>query len=178
MWLAWLHHERRDPERMSEHQVLATIDALLKDAGVGLKAKVDALVILLGPATTIRSDFNFVKWALRGRANPSQAPNVMLAPRRWTPDQKLPNKPQRDAWCEIEIGLETFGTDPAQIQDEVTIWATALAQCIDGLRAFSDANGGTVVDVDDPLSFQFGEFTGPASSGFLARVTVLERSSL
>lgn len=166
---------------MSQRDVLATTDALLRDPAAGLTAKVDALVVLetdsLGDIG-IRSDFNFVKWALRGVANPSQSPNVMLRPRRWSPDQKLPGKPQRDARGEIEIGFETFGTDPAEIQENVTMVATGLAQCIDGLRDYSDAHGGTVLDVEDPLVFEFGEFAGPASAGFLARVRVLERSSL
>jgi hypothetical protein len=160
---------------VSQRQVLVTALALLQDNGVGLKAKTDALA---GQSTaTIRSDFNFTKWTLRGPLNPAAAPNVMLRPRSWNPDQKLAVKPDRTSWSEIEIGYEYFGTDPDEIQENITIVATAVAQVLDGLRDYSDAHAGTIADVRDPLQFLFGEFAGPSSAGFIARATILERSS-
>jgi hypothetical protein len=160
---------------VSQRQVLVTVLALLQDNGVGLKAKTDALAGQ--SSSTIRSDFTFTKWALRGPLNPAAAPNVMLRPRLWRPEQKLAAYPDRTSTCLIEIGYEYFGTDADEIQENLTIVATALAQSLDGLRDFSDAHAGSIVDVNDPLEFQFGEFAGPTSAGFLARATILERSS-
>lgn len=169
---------------MSEYQVLAIFRALLRDPVVGLKAKVDALVLALAPASAIRSDFNYTRWAFGAVTNPATKPNVMLRPGAWAGDEKL-GTGQRDATAVVDVGYEIFGTDPDEIEDNVTIVAAAVAQCaVDELRAYSDAHGGTIVDVVDPFTVQFGEFAGSgvgvgaASSGFLARITVQERSSL
>lgn len=168
---------------MSVHQVLGTTRDMLADDAAGLAAKVATLVAALRatpfqPSSSILTNFNFTKWALRGSMNPASAPNVMLRPARWLAVQKLANKPDRDGDVAIEIGYEIFGGDPDVIQDNVSIVATALAECLDGLRAYSDAHQGTVIQVLDPIEWRFGEFAGPTSAGFLALVTVQERSAL
>lgn len=157
---------------MSQQQILATVQALLEDATEGLAARTTALAA--GDAR-IRSDFHFVPWQLSDRPHPTQQPNVMLRPRQWQPGLRRLTT-IRDAQVAIEIGYEYFGTDAQAIQDNVTLVATALAQVLDGLRDYSDAHGGTVIDVLDPLTFAFGQFSGPTSNGFLCTVTLEERS--
>lgn len=162
---------------MSMRQVLDTVRGLLKDDIVGLKAKADALILADPPESIVRTDFHFIRWAFSTLTNPTQKPNVIVRPGSWRGDEML-GTGQRDAICIVEIGYEQFGTDPDEIEDGLALIAAALPRCVlDGLRAYSDAHGGTIVDVIDPIEVQFGEFAGAASSGFLARVTVLERSS-
>lgn len=167
---------------MSAHQVVATMRALLQDPVVGLRAKAMALADQLQPVGAVRFEFNFTRWAFGRQMNPATMGNVMLRPSSWRGDEKLATQ-QRDAQCTIEIGYEMFATDPDEIEDNVTIIAAAIAQCaVDELRAYSDAHGGTIVDVIDPIEVQFGEFAGvpgsATSNGFLARITVFERSSV
>lgn len=159
---------------MSQKQVLATVDGLLKDAVRGLTAKATALA---AGDPTILTDFNFVRWALGGTMQPATKPNVMSRPGSWTPQTRNDANPHRDAFAAIEIGYEFFGADPDAIQANVALVATALAQVIDELVQYSVDTGGTVVDVQEPIEFLFGQFAGPTSHGFLARVTVFERSS-
>jgi hypothetical protein len=161
---------------MSQQQVLATLEACLQDVVDGLAAKVTALaaVVATDPAT-IRVDFNFVKWKLAGAMQPARTPNVMLRPGRWSVGLKQAN--HRDGVTNVEVGAEWFDADPSVLQDNIVITATALAQVLDGLRDYSDAHGGSIVDVIDPIEFLFGEFSGPASSGFTAAIQIQERSA-
>jgi hypothetical protein len=160
---------------VSQREILTTVNALLVDAAVGLRAKTEALAA--ESERVIAVDYRFVKWALAGKMQTSTQPNVMTRPVRWQPDAKNEGRPHRDATAQLEIGYEYFGADPEDIQENVTIAATALAQVLDELAGYSLANAGTVYDVVDPIDFQFGQFSGPVSNGFIARVTVLERSS-
>jgi hypothetical protein len=82
-----------------------------------------------------------------------------------------------DASVEIEIGYEYFGAESDDIQDNVTLASVAIAKVVDALRDFSDATQGTIVTVVDPISYDYGQFTGPTSHGFLATITLLERST-
>jgi hypothetical protein len=84
----------------------------------------------------------------------------------------------RDAFVDIEIGYEYFGGVLTQIQNNVAIVATALAQVLDQLRAYSDAHAGTIIEVDNSVRYDFGQFAGPTSHGFIATITVQERSSV
>lgn len=159
---------------MSQDQVLATARALFEDPALGLRAKVIALAAG-NPA--ILTDFAFVRWALAGTMQAATKVNVMIRPGAWRPNPKNEGRPQRDATASIEIGLELFAADPDVIQNNVALMATAVAQVLDELVPYSHATGGTILDLEDPIEFLFGQFAGPTSHGFLARVTVFERST-
>lgn len=126
-------------------------------------------------ASVIRTNLNFVKWKLAGRPQPASGANVMLRPLTWDVEQIRGNL--RDSDVRIQIAYETFDADPDAIQDNITLAMTALVQCLDRLRDWSDAHDGTVVDITEPIAFAIGEFDGPTSSGFIATVTIRERGS-
>ena len=159
---------------MSQAQVLETTRALFEDPALGLRAKVIALA---AGDPAILTDFAFVKWALAGTMQAATKVNVMIRPGSWRPDVKNQGRPHRDAFAQFEVGLELFAADPDTIQANVALMATAVAQVIDELVEYSADTGGTIADVDDPIEFLFGQFATPTSHGFLARVTVFERST-
>lgn len=161
---------------MSVLQVLATVNGLLADDALGLAERVSALAA--GDTPRIRADFTFVPWALESPLKDTRSPNVMTRPRNWRPEVKKGDTAHRDAWVDLEIGYEYFGGVLADIQDNVAIVATALAQVLDSLRAYSDAHAGTVFEVEDSVRYDFGQFAGPTSHGFIATITVQERSSV
>lgn len=154
-------------------QILFTVDGALQDPTLGLSARIAALK---GVDDRIRDDVQFKAWAMAGTMTDTRAPNVMLRPRRWLATSKASDTGHRDADAQLDIGYEYFGGDPQHIQDNVALVATALVQVIDELRAYSDATGGTIIDVTDPVLFEFGQFAGPVSNGFLATLTLTERS--
>lgn len=160
---------------MSVPQVLATVNGLLADGALGLSARVTALA---AGDSTIQAVFSYVPWALEGPLKDTRTPNVMLRPRNWRPDVKAGDTGHRDAYVDIEIGYEYFGGVLTQIQNNVAIVATALAQVLDQLRAYSDAHAGTILEVDNSVRYDFGQFAGPTSHGFIATITVQERSSV
>ncbi len=131
-----------------------------------------------GDVPRIQTVFGYVPWALEGPLKDTRAPNIMTRPRNWRPEVKKGDTAHRDAWVDIEIGYEYFGGVLADIQDNVAIVATALAQVLDQLRAYSDAHAGTIIEVDDSVRYDFGQFAGPTSHGFIATITVQERSSV
>lgn len=159
---------------MSARQVRKTVQALLKDPAQGLSQAVAALALAEG-ASDIRTDFNYVPAALTGKMLPSGAPNIVVRGRQWRPDQKL-RGPQRDAIVIVEIDAEFTGADPEQLEDQIEITAIAIAQVLDSLVDYSIASNGTVVDVQDPLSFTIGQFGGPITTdGFRMQATIQER---
>lgn len=162
---------------MSVIDVIGTVRTCLADATVGLAAAVSALAGTAEKPERVRVDFNFVKWKLSGASNPQPTtmPNVMLRPKRWDADLKRANL--RPGIVLVEIGIEWFDAETDVLQDNITIGMVALARVIDGLRDYSDAHGGTIIDVRDPIEFIVGEFDGPASSGFLATIEIEERST-
>lgn len=160
---------------MSMQQVLDTIDGALRDPVIGLSAAVSALA---DGDERIRADFAHGKWALAGTLNDSRSPNVMLRPRRWLAIAKRNDVGHRDAEAQVDIGYEFFGADVLQIQENIALVATALAQVLDALRQYSDDTGGTIIETVDPILFEFGQYQGPTSNGFLATITIIERSTL
>lgn len=159
---------------MSMQQLLDLVDGALKDPDIGLSVAVSALA---DGDERIRADFVHVEWALAGAMADTRSPNVMMRPRRWLAESKVSDTRHRDAEAQIDIGYEYFGSDPRHIQDNIALVATALAKVIDELVAYSTATGGTLIEVRDPVLYEFGQFTGPTSNGFLATITLLERSS-
>jgi hypothetical protein len=144
---------------MSMREVLVLVDALLQDPTYGLAAMVDSLEGAV--PTKVRSEFNFVAWGLRTEVvRQTSKPNVMLRPGTWTPNARYVGTNQ------LEV-----------IQNELALVATAVARVMDTLVAYSAAHGGTVYDIEDPMQFLFGQFAGVVSNGFLATITLLERST-
>lgn len=164
---------------MSALDVIATLRDCLQDDTVGLAAAVAGLAPNASDPTRIRLDFNFVKWKLAGASvqQTTLTPNVMLRPRSWRPELKRANL--RSSVVLIDVGMEWFDSETDVLQDNIVIGATALARVLDGLRDYSDAHGGTVIDVIDPINYVFGEFEfdGPVSSGFLATIQIEEQSA-
>lgn len=158
---------------MSMPQILATWDALVRDPDVGLAAKVEALALSNG--ADIRSDFNYLAWALQGQLSATQSPNVMMRPLRWLAQPK--DGGQRDADAEIQFGYEYFGADLGDIQENVTLVSVAFAQVVDEFRNYSDRVGATFLELAGAIAYDFGQFAGPTSHGFLATITLTERSS-
>lgn len=161
---------------MSARQVRKLAQALLKDPVQGLSQAVAALALAEG-VSGLSTDFNFVRASLSGKMLPSGQPNIAVRARGWRPDQKL-RSPQRDSLVTLEVMAEFTGADPAQIEDQLEITAIAVAQVLDSLRSYSDAHNGTVLDVQDPISFDIGQFGGPTTTdGFVCQATVMERST-
>jgi hypothetical protein len=161
---------------MSVPQVLATYDGLLTDPVLGLSARIAALAA--GDTPRIRTDFTRVPWALESPLKDTRTPNVMTRPRNWRPQVKKGDTGHRDAYVDLDTAYEYFGGVLADIQDNVAIVATALAQVLDCLRAYSDTHAGTIIEVEDSVRYDFGQFVGPTSHGFIATITVQERSSV
>jgi hypothetical protein len=174
---------------MSQRQALAIVQALLEDETLGLRAKTEALASSLPNAPTgnpgpLSADFAFYRGALPGALRPTTRGNVMLRPVRWITNPRIGQDAGsggvREGTAPIEIGFETFGASHEDNVDEATLVATALVQCLDGIREFADANktrfGACVVGIAPGMDFSFGDFEGPASYGFLARITVEEES--
>lgn len=171
---------------MSARKVLTTVRAALEAPGTGLAARAAALALAEGLTSgaapnRIRTDFAFVRWILTGQMQTATQPNVSVVPRGWGTELMLPNETHRDGDVPLQISYESFHSDPAEIEDNVTIVAAALAQVLDRLREFSDANAGTVLQVRVPVLFTFGPFAAHvgsvASSGFVCALTVHERGT-
>jgi hypothetical protein len=164
---------------MSIRQVENTLIALLKDGSLGLAVTVERLAVqVLSPddADTVRSDFDFNRWTMPGQAvRPATRANVMTRPRRWRPGVVMNG--WREAVAQIDIGFESFKPEQSQQELQIAITATALAAVLDQAEAYSDANGGTILRVQNPLQYTFGYFESPTSAGFIATVTVDERSN-
>lgn len=168
---------------MSASQVLQTVKDAIADEVSGLAVKAEALKALDAPALSrVRTDYNVVPHSLSDRMQPTGQPNVAVSVRRYMADQQLSNAPTRDALAELQVAVEYVEADQQVIEDSASLTATALLQVLDGLREYSDANGGTVLDLSTQgagmqVDVQFGRFDGPVQSfGFVARFTVMERS--
>jgi hypothetical protein len=162
---------------VSARQVRKTVRALLEDPMVGLKPTIIALANT-EVLSDIVSDFNFVRGALSGKMLPSALPNVAVNARTWNPEQKVV-KPQRDSRVIVDVSIEFFGADQEQLEDQADLTVIAVVKVLDGLREYSDANGGTIVDVEDPYRISIGQFGGPITTeGFLLSATIIERSTV
>ena len=174
---------------MSASQVLTTVLAALTDEATGLAAKAEALKAdgtleaELPALNRVRTDYAIVRHSLSDRMQPTGQPTVAVSVRRYMADQQLPPSTGRDALCEMQVACEYVEADQQVIEDSASLTATALLQVLDGLREYSDASGGTVLDLNDQgvgaaVDVQFGRFDGPVQSfGFVARFTVMERSA-
>lgn len=161
---------------MSARQVLLTTDALLRDGALGFVATLAALLVASPPTTALQSATNITRLRPRDSMQPTTGPRLSLQLRTATADVVQPA--QRDGHVELAARYETFEANDETLELQVAYAASALAKVLlDNLRTYSDAHGGTVVDVENPLSFVFGQFDGPVAAGFIATIVITERSS-
>lgn len=159
---------------MSWREVLHTVEALLRDPHVGLAHHAELLEATV--ATPVRTDFEFIDWAIVGVELPTRKPTVLLRPLRMQQDTRY-RAGRRDGQSIIEILFETHGAEPQHVRGEVVVVADAVMHCMDHLREFSDQTGGTVVDIAPPMLFERHQPASPTQGGFLATITIQERSS-
>jgi hypothetical protein len=161
---------------VSARQVRQTVRALLEDSALGLKPSVIDLATSEG-VSGVSSDFHYVRGHLTGKMQPTGQPNISVDARTWRPEQKVV-KPQRDSRVVVQIQGEFSSADPDQLEDQRDLTVIALVKCLDGLREYSDAHAGTVLDVEDPYNIDIGVFGGPITTeGVSCNFTVLERST-
>jgi hypothetical protein len=155
--------------------VIKTLSDALQDVATGLAVKA---VALTGALPNIRTDYVFAPWILSGEMKMAGAPNVAIAPTIGAANLKIPAETQRDGEWRLDISVEFFDADPVTIMNNVGVSVTALFQVLDTLREYSDAHGGTIMQVMEPLSLRFGQFAGASSTnGFTLTATIQERGN-
>lgn len=164
---------------MAIDQVIATVNALLQDASEGLAPRVTALLALRGLAPdAVRTDPFFDEWLLAGKMHPAGAPRVLVRPQRTIANQvPFPGNTRR-ADVALVVQFRYFAAEVVEIERAAGLYGTALLMALDGLDAYSRAQGGTVMDLHDPITIDFGTFDGtPTSGGWEAAFTLLEDSA-
>jgi hypothetical protein len=179
---------------MSMRQVLDTVDALLKDDALGLTATTIAFADghpeIVGMPGPLRADYNFVKWALPGQSmRPTQyAGNVMLAPVDAGDENNGPGGTISENVAIIEVGFETFGASTDDVQNQLMLTYVALRQMLFGTpqrmglieyaqQMVSGVRRGTIYEIANPVRFRFAQYESATSGGWLASITILERST-
>lgn len=156
--------------------VIKTLGDALADPVTGLAAKA---VALTGALLDIRTDYRFQPWVLSGELKMAGQPNVAIAPTSGAANLKYPQQTMRDGEWRIDISVEFFDADPQTIMDNVGVTVTALFQVLDTLREYSDAHGGTILQVFEPVGLRFGQFAGVSTTnGFTATATIQERANI
>jgi hypothetical protein len=164
---------------MSRREVLNTVNALLRDDALGLRAMTEAVAghadAPLGQPGPFSSDFNFVPWSNDRVIQPTSRGNVMVKPGRFAAKSKYTTAPDREARVQIFIGYECYGASIEDVhnQQELVIGATLLV--LDQLRYYSDANRGTIADFEGDIVFDPDD-DGATWGGFVCDFTVNERS--
>lgn len=161
---------------MSARQVLDLVDDLLRDPAEGFVITLAALIAASPPETAIRSTTNITRLRAREGIQPTTEPRLSAHLRRAVAETVQPL--QRDGKVTIDIHYETFEANEEALEQQIAYASSALTKVmLDNLRGYSDAHGGTVVEIDDRIEFAFGVFDGPVSAGFIASVVITERSS-
>lgn len=163
---------------MSARQVLLTADGLLKDGAKGFVAEFTQLLIDAPPpaGVLVQSATDVTRKRVRDRMPAATKPRLALTLRSSAADLVQPGA--RDGGVGLSVRYETFEANEDNLEFQVAYAASALTKCLlDNLRDYSDAHQGTVVDVATPVTFQFGEFDGPVSAGFVATISITERSA-
>lgn len=166
---------------MSERQVIATLRAALQDAAIGFAPTVAAVLAAEGIAAGIvTTEYNFVRWiGAEKLAAPSMGHEVAIYPSTSRETLELPLESLREGLIDLTLTFTTFHSDAGVIEDNILVHAAALRRVLDRLREFSDANGGTVAQVVEPITVDFLTNAGAATSaGFRARFTIEERSTV
>jgi hypothetical protein len=165
---------------MSQSSLMALLDAFLADPVVGLAASIEKFVeyspraMALGPEQ-IRTDFRFIDYQAVGVVQPTMQPSVIVETVEYRLRGRIAN--ERDAVLVARITIEyTDGTEAVLLANR-DVCADALGSMLtDYFRDYSDAHGGTVVEVLDEVAIQEGQFQGATTSGLVAIAQILERT--
>lgn len=161
---------------MSARQVLSLCDGLLADPLQGFVVTLAALIAADPPTVDLRAETEISRRRPTGQLKPTTSPTLSINLRAATTTAVQPPQ-QRDGRVELTARYECVIADEEALELQVAFAAAALSKMfVENLRAYSDANDGTVVEIEDPLTFAFGEFEGPVSAGFIANITIRERS--
>jgi hypothetical protein len=162
---------------MSAREVLITTEDLLKDPAVGFVATLAALIAAAPPPVPgLRSETEITRKRPPGSMSPAHTPQLGITLQ--SASTAAVQMPHRDGRVGMAVRYECFEADEEKLEHQVAYAAAALSRVIvEHLREYSDTHGGTVVEIDNPLSFAFGEFDGPVSAGFVASLLITERSS-
>lgn len=165
---------------MAMSAVLATIQQRLADPTTGLAVKAAARATALGyQAGRVRTDFVYEKWSLSGQMREATATTFAIAPDSFAAPEKRFTSERRDSRLAVLVSCQVFDGDVDSLQDNIVAVSEAFIQCMDDLVAFSTANGGTIVNLEDPITVTFTDFNGePTQGGFLAQFTVFDRSTI
>lgn len=156
--------------------VIKTLGDALADGVTGMGVRAAALAAAAG-LLDIRTDYRFQPWILSGEMKMAGQPNVAIAPAIGAATLKIPAETHRVGEWRLDISVEFFDADPQVITDNVGIAVTALFQVLDTLREYSDAHGGTIRQVVEPVGLRFGQFAGASSTnGFTVTATIQEES--
>jgi hypothetical protein len=161
---------------VSAREVLQTVDGLLADPAMGFVVTLAALIATDPPSVPIVSDTAISRRRPDGQLVNTTRPNlsVNLAGAEST----LVQPGQKDGRVQLRARYECFHADEETLELQLAYAAAAFSKMItEYVREYSDAHGGTIVEVADTIGFSFGEFDGPVSAGFIATFTVIERSS-
>jgi hypothetical protein len=163
---------------MTMRQVLDTSLAAFEDPAIGIKVQVGALIALGAPP--ISDQFRFAKWAVRTRLKDARTHSLVVRPGQGADQTKLQQTLERDGIQVIEVATECFDADLERLQDKLTVVQSAMLLVLDRLVDFSGGTGGTIYEVIDPVTTDYGEFDGTpsgTSAGFVSRITLNERSA-
>ena len=156
-------------------QVIATTQAAINAQVVGF------VTALAAGDPDINTTFVSDAWVVSGHMKEAGASTLVVRPARTGAEIKRFGGQTRDAKHRLEVAFEFFHPDPPVIQKNIATWATAVSQVIDGLYEYSNANGGTIANVDpdgEGMDIQFGDFGGtPTTSGFILSFAVHERGT-
>lgn len=164
---------------MSARQVLKTVDEMAADAAVGFVITLAALIAADPPpvGVALRSETEISRRRPQGQMKPATSPQLSFNVTGATTTAVQPPF-QRDGRVRITARYEVTEADENNLEYQVAYAAAALSKMfVENLRAYSDAHGGTVVEIEDPIQFSFGQFEGPVADGFLAEITIIERST-
>ena len=164
---------------MSERQVIALLRAELADPVVGFAAAVAEVIALEAIAAGIvTTEYNFPKWIRASQLAPaSSGHDVSIVPARSSETLEIPAETVRFGTVDIQLDFSTFHSDADTIEENLLVHAAALRRCLDRLREYSDAHAGTVDQVIEPITIDYGPSAGSATSAsFRARFTIQERS--
>jgi hypothetical protein len=165
---------------MSQSSLMALIDAFLADDIVGLAATVEKFGPLSPRAMAlgleqVRTDFRFIDYRALGAMQPTTAPSVIVETVDYRPRGRVAN--ERDALLTTRITIEYTAGEEAALLANRDVCADALgAMLCDYLRDYSDAHGGSVVEVIGEVAIQQGQFQGAVTSGLVAVAQILERT--
>ena len=161
---------------MSVIDVLAITRQALEDDQTGLAAYMAAIAAAVD--LRVRTNIEFGKWALPETMVPTSPHHVVVRPAGGL-EEPREGRAQRDGVQAIVVAAEVFSADPDELQDTLTVLQVALLQVFDELRSYSDAHGGTVIEIDGDISTRYGVFPDRATSGGVElTINIRERSKL